>query len=223
MFAHAIQLILEKQFLSGADKERITRALLLPMYKPKQVDKAISQTVTKASEEVVELLSLIGGTEAFRKDVQALFGEAAKVWRDVQHGREAVEVSMTDDFNNGLNWGCLEEFDAVKMNGGPGVPKSEMINLFPCIFVPEGEHLVNSGCVLWLDQNTVVAAEQEFRQLMAEKRAKGGSFRRDRRPSNRSDGREGPAESSPTSLKSEDKVAFSRGPKQGQNGNRGDG
>jgi len=225
--ADATQLILAQQLLTGVDRERLTRALLLSMYKTEEVDEAINRTVTDSSKEVVELLSPIGGTEVFQKDVQVLFREAARVWRDVQHGKKAVEVSMKDDFGDNQDWSFLPDFNTVEIKEKPGAPKFGMINLFPRVFIHEGEHLINPGYVLWPEQSTVVAAEQELRECMAA-RFKSGSLRRDRRLSTRSDGREGPAGSSPTSLKSEDKVALSglqRGSKQGtqtQNGNRGD-
>ena len=65
--ADAAQLILAQQLLTSVDRERITRALLLSMYKTKEIDEAVNQTVIDSSEDVIELLSPIGGTEAFGK------------------------------------------------------------------------------------------------------------------------------------------------------------
>ena len=236
MFGDAIQEILARQLLTDVGKERITRALLLSTYRPEEVDAAIEQAVDATSKEVLELLSPIGGNEAFRKDVEALFREAAGVWKEVQHSRKAVEVSMMDDFKDDWQWSHLDDFTVAEIKGQPGLRKFDMLNLFPRMFVPEDQHIVNPGCVLWPHQNTVFAAEQELRECIAIRRSKGGlmgnvpggSMRRDRRLSTLSDGRHGAMGPSPTSLKTEDKAPFlgpQRGSKQGdqiQNGHRGD-
>ncbi|MCJ1377893.1 hypothetical protein MMC17_000989 [Xylographa soralifera] len=236
MFGEGIQEILNQQLLTDVGKERVTRALLLSTYGPEEVNAAIEQAVDATSREVLELLSPIGGNEAFRKDVEALFREAAGVWKEVQRSRKAVEVSMIDDFKNVWQWSHLDDFTVVEIKGQPGPPKFDMLNLFPRMFIPEDQHIVNSGYVLWPHQNTAFAAEQELRECMLMKRSRGGwmgnvpggSMRRERRLSTRSDGRNGAIGSSPVSPKTEDKGPFlgpQRGSKQGtpiQNGHRGE-
>ena len=236
-FGDAIQEILAQQLLTDVRKERITRALLLSTYRPEEVDATIEQAVDATSKEVLELLRPIGGTEDFRKDVVALFREAAGVWKEVQRSRKAVEVSMTDDITNSWKWSHLDELNVAEIKGQPGLPKFDMLNLFPRMFVPEDQHTVNPGCVLWSHQNIVFAAEQELRECIATRSSRGGwvgtapggSLRRERRPSTLPDGRYKIIGSSPTSLKTEDKAPFlvpQQGSKQGsqtQNGHRGDG
>ena len=223
-----IQEILAQQLLTDVKKERITRALLLSTYGPEEVDEAIEQAVYTTSKEVLERLHPIGGNEAFRKEVEALFRDAAVVWKEVQHSRKAVEVRMPDEFHNNGQWPHLDEFTVAGIKGQPGPPKFGMLNLFPRMFVHEDRHVVNPGCVLLPHQNTVFAAEQEFRETIATKRSRGGSMRQ-RRPSTLPDGRYGATGSSPTSQPTDDKaflVQAQRGAKQGnqiQNGPRGDG
>ena len=235
-FGDAVQEILAQQLLTDVGKERIIRALLLSMYRPKEVDEAIEQAVDAASKEVLELLSPLGGNEAFRKDVESLFREAAGVWKEVQHSNKAVQVSMMDDFNNDCRWSHLDDFNVGEIKGQPGSKRFDMLNIFPRMFVPEDQHIVNPGWVLWSSQNIVFAAEQEFRECIAMRRYRGGwmgtvpggSMRRNRRLSTLSDGRNGAIESSPTSPKIEYKAPFlgsQGGSKQGNqipNGHRGD-
>ena len=189
MFGDAIQGILAQQLSTDVGKERITRALLLSTYGPKEVDAAIEQTVDFTSKEVVKLLSPMGGNEHFRKDVEVLFREAAGVWKVAQHSRKAVEVSVMDDFKNSWQWSHLEDFTVAEIKGQEEPPKFDMLNLFPRMFVPEDKHIVNPGCVLWPHQNTVFAAERELREYIAMRKSRGGwtrnipdgSLRRDRR------------------------------------------
>ena len=235
-FGDAIQEILARHFSTDVGKERITRALLLSTYRPEEVNATIEQVVDGTSKKVLELLSPIGGNEDFRKDVKALFHEAAGLWKEAQHSRKAVDVSMMDDFTEGCQWSHLDEFTLAGIKGQPGLRKFDMLHLFPRMFVPEDQHIVNPGCVLWPDQNVVFTAEQEHRESKAIRRSKGelmgsilgGSMRQNRRLSTLSDGRNGAMGPSPTSLKTEDKAPFQglqRGSKQGdqiQNGHRRD-
>ena len=233
VLSHAIQLILAQQFMTEVGKESITRALLLSTYEPEEVDAAVQQIVDITSKDVFGLLSPLGGNEAFYKDVQVLFREAAAVWKEAQHSRKVVDARITDDFDD-WKWSHLEEFAVAEIKAQAVPQRFDMLNLFPRISVPEDNHVVNHGFVLWPDQNIVVAAEQELRECMAARRSKGGivsggSMRRERRPSARLDGRSGVMGSSPTSLKTEKKAAFSepqhehtpRG--QTHSGNRGEG
>ena len=145
-------------------KERIMRSLLLSTYSPKMVDEAIKQVVQETTEEICRLLSLIGGgEESFHKDVKSLINEEENVWKEAQYSQKMVEASTTEDYTD-WQWDKLETFtSAVGEIKQPSIfPRFEMLNLFPCIFVPEIEHTVDNGCALWPTQNTVIAAEQEF-------------------------------------------------------------
>lgn len=163
--------ILGKQCVASFQKERITRALLLSTYSPKEVDEAITKAVHKASDGVCELLSLIGGGEdSFRKEIKALFYEAANLWKEAQYSTKVVVASTTDYWED-WRWDDLEEFSsAVSETKPPSVlSKFESLNLFPCVIVPEIDHTVNNGCMLWADQNTVIAAEQEYAQCQVKR------------------------------------------------------
>lgn len=221
-----IKAVLAQQFTTDPQKERITRALLLSTYTPKEVNEAITQAVHETSREVLNLLSPIGGgDETFRRDVEALFYEAADVWKEAQYSKKMVEVSMTDDDFEDWPWAQLDEFTSAvnEINGPPALPKFHMLNLFPRIFVPEDNYIVNKGFVLWHDQNTVIAAEQELSQYLAAKRLKlgrnGKNLSGSRRLSGLNDGRIG--------VRSGDRAPFLEAQRvqtqgsQTQDGNRG--
>ncbi|MCJ1423319.1 hypothetical protein MMC29_001201 [Sticta canariensis] len=183
-------------------KERIMRSLLLSTYSPKMVDEAIKQAIQETTQEICQLLNLIGGgEESFRKEVKSLFHEAVNVWKEAQYSKKMVEASTTEDYTD-WQWDKLETFtsgvDEIKQQ--PPLPRFEMLNLFPCIFVPEIEHTVDNGCVLWPAQNTVIAAEQEFTKCLVRKpKPRKPSFV-GRRLSSQSDGTNG--------VKSDERHAF---------------
>jgi len=225
--SEAIKQILAQHFTADAGKERITRALFLSTYAPEEVDKAIKQAVDATSKDVFELLSPIGGNEAFRKDIEKLFYEAADVWREAQHSMKMVEASVTDEEFEDWPWAQLEEFtSAVAGTEAQHVfPKFRMVNLFPRIHVPEDDHIVNSGCILSPNQNTVFVAEQEFSRGIASKGFKGGRngslFSGSRRLSIRNKERNG-AEPVDGHSFLETRRPQTQG-NQNQNGNRGEG
>lgn len=179
-----IKEILIHQSLDNVRKERFTRALLLSTYEAEDVDATVAQAACIMSKVVLSLLSPMGGDEAFRKEVEALFRDAADVWKEAQQSKKMVLASMEDDFTE-WQWSHLEEFTVAEVKVQPSLPKFEMLNLFPRVWVPEDGHIVNHGYVLWPHQNTVFAAEQEFRERMAIRRPNGnvfsGSIRRERR------------------------------------------
>lgn len=177
--------ILGKQFETSERKERITRALLLSTYTPSDFDKAIKQVVQETADEVCKLLNLIGGGEdSFHKEIKALFYEAANVWKEAQFSTKMVEASTREDETD-WQWETLEDFTSpVGENQTQStVEKVDPLNLFPCVYVPETEHIVNSGCVLWTTQYTVIAAQQEVARCRATRPKRGG-----RRQSSHGDG-----------------------------------
>lgn len=234
-FGEAVKDILAQQFDADSRQESLTRALLLSMYNPEEVKSATKQTVHDTSNNILALLSLIGGNEAFRNEIEALFHDAAAVWKEAQHSSKMLEASVMDDFHD-WQWQLLEDFTVPGIDVQPELKSFERLPLFPRIWVPEEGHIVHHGFVLMPDQNTVVAAEQELRQSM--KKLKNGwnastptgLIRRERRPSMKLDGRSVVPLSSPTNPRAEGK-AFSffgaqriqpRG-NQTPNGNRGEG
>ena len=196
-----IKEILIQQSLDNIGRERLTRALLLSTYEPEDVDAIVTQTACIISKDVLTLLSPMGGDEAFRKEVEALFREAADVWKEAQQSKKMVLASITDEYND-WQWSHLEDFTVAEVKAQPSLPRFDMLNLFPRIWVPEDGHILNPGFVLWPHQNTVFAAEQELRERMAAKRpsgnAFGGAMRRERRLSTLQP---------PTSLGAGDKVS----------------
>ncbi|MCJ1247115.1 hypothetical protein MMC30_004326 [Trapelia coarctata] len=224
--SEAIKEILAQHYMIDARKERITRALFLSTYAPEEVDTAIKQAVDTASKDVLELLSPIGGNEPFRKDLEKLFNEAAGVWREAQQSTKMVQASVTDEFED-WSWAQLDEFTSAVTGteAQQGFPKFDMLHLFPRICVPEDNHIVSSGYVLWPSQNVVFVAEQEFSQWIASKRFKGGRngslLGRPRRLSMRNNERNG-AEPVEKHSFLETRRPQTQG-NQAQNGNRGEG
>jgi len=199
--SEAIREIFKQQYMNNPKKERLTRALLISTFEPQKIDGAIKRAATSASENVLKLLSSIGGNEDFRKDIERFFFDAANVWKEAQYSTKMVEASMEDD--DEWIWGELEEFTAAAAGTDPN-----MLTLFPRVYVTEDEHIVSSGFVLWGDQPIVLAAEQEYRDSIAARRPIGGSVRRERRSSTVPDRRNGVTPSSPTSLKNENRAPF---------------
>ncbi|MCJ1268927.1 hypothetical protein MMC22_008815 [Lobaria immixta] len=159
--------VLDQQYVSDPQKERTTRALLLSTYSLKEVDEAIKEAVQETTDRVHKLLNLIGGGEdSFRKEIKALFHEAANLWKEAQYSTKMVEASTTEDYDH-WPWDKFDDFTSAvsETKSQPMLPKFEAINLFPCVYVPEIDHTVDNGCMLWPSQNTVIAAEQELAGL----------------------------------------------------------
>lgn len=189
-----IKEILSHLCATDPQRERIMRSLLLSAYPPRIFEDVIKQAVQKTTDEVCQLLSLIGGgEEAFRKDIKSLFYEAANVWKEAQFSNKLVEASTTEDYEH-WQWDKLDDFSSAVGDIKPQsiLPRFETLNLFPCIHIPEIEHIVDNGCVLWPAQNTVIAAEQEFSKCLVRKsKTRKPSFAGGRRLSSQSDGLNG--------------------------------
>ena len=228
----AIETILIKQSETNVKTEVITRALLLSTYEQAEVDAAVKSVAANASHDLQKLLSPFGGNDAFRKEIEKLFCEAAAVWKEVRHSKTVFEASMDDELH--WRWLHLEEFTIPDIKAQPGPRQFEKLTLFPRVFVPETNEIVYPGYVLLANQNTVFAAEEELTAWKARKASecarngsvRGGILRRPRRPSAPYDGRNG-ALTSPTISKSEGNAAsgeYQRGPtqvSQGPNGYHG--
>lgn len=231
----AVKDILIQQFDVNSRQESLTRALLLSMYNPEEVKSTMKQIIHDTSNNILDLLSLIGGNEDFRNEIEALFQEAAAVWKEAQHSSKMLEASITDEYGD-WQWQLLEDFTLPEINVQPELKIFEKLPLFPRIWVPDEEHVVHRGCVLLPDQNTVVAAEQELRQSMKKLKngwngsAPAGSIRRERRLSTKLIGRPGVPLSSPNNPRAEGKAPSFFGTQwiqprgsQAPNGNRGEG
>jgi hypothetical protein len=65
--------ILTQQFDVDSKQKSLTRALLLFMYNPEKMKSTIKQIVHDTFNNILALLSLIDGNEAFRNEIEALF------------------------------------------------------------------------------------------------------------------------------------------------------
>ena len=163
--------------MASAERENITRAMFLSAYSPSNVEEWISRIIQTTSEEVLSLLSPISrGKESLHTEVMTLFCEAVDVWKVAQHSKKLVEASMTDEDFDDWPWSYLEEFtSAVVQTKEQPVPQHvDMLSLFPRIFIPEDDCIVHSGVILWPNQNTLIAAEQEVREKSAIRRLRSG-------------------------------------------------
>ena len=230
-----IHQILARQLEDDPVQESLTRALILSTYKRVEVDFAIEEAVSTASNEVFKLLGPIGGDEAFLKAVRGLFCEAAAVWREAQHSKKKIVVSMAEDEK--WMWSSLDDFTVPGIDVKPGATRFEMLHLFPCIQVPVDNYIVNNGYILRPDQNTVLAADQEAKDCKTVRRYNSGRngtapselIHREVRPTNVLDGKNRILASSSAGARVDDKayVLEPQGARayasQTQNGNRGGG
>lgn len=166
--------VLGQQYSSDPQKERTTRALILSTYSSQEVDEAIKEAVQETTDQVCKLLNLIvGGEDSFRRDIKVLFFEAARLWKEAQYSSKMVEASTTEDYED-WPWDKFDDFTSAvsETKSQPVLPKFEAINLFPCVYVPEINHTVDNGCMLWPSQNTVIAAELELAQSLMKRPTK---------------------------------------------------
>lgn len=81
------------------------RALVLDTYSDseKKIDAAIKDTVWEAATAIRKLLTPIGAGEGVARDLEALFEDAADVWRNMaQYSFKLVEALPLDDLANHL-------------------------------------------------------------------------------------------------------------------------
>jgi hypothetical protein len=203
-----IKEILDYQFRVDMRQEKLMRALLLSIRTEEQVKEAINRAVRTTLEDIVKHLGyfLNGDDHAFSTALEALLRRAADMWTEIQHSKKAVEANVDDGDFPEWQWDSLAEF------GKPiGPEKLDMLklNLFPRIYVPDDNIVVNPGCVLWADQEIVLTANQELKESTPRRRARGGNAadgsgsHRARRQSTVLDGRGGNSQSSPTSPRTE--------------------
>ena len=146
------------------------------------------------------------------------------MWKEAQYSQKMVEASTTEDYAD-WQWDKIETFTSAvgEIQQQSDLARFEFLNLFPCISVPEIEHTVDSGCVLWPTQNTVIAAEQEFIKCLVRKpKPRKPSFVGVRRLSSQSDGANGvKSDERPTFLDTKQRAAQTEGG-QAPNGKSGD-
>lgn len=168
-------------------KEAIFRLQLLAAYESDEQDYIVS-LVESTTKEIVKLLNPLLFTSAAREGFQSalreLLKEAVQLWSSAQRSASKWRV-LNDPELRGFNgiqeqdWGLNEEYDqAVELTGDQIMHRDErdpVISLFPQLSVSGS--VVYKGCVLWSDQNTVVAANIEFGQLNSRHSAPGRGVR----------------------------------------------
>lgn len=128
-----------------------------------------------SSAQVQNLLSPLGANEKFGKELDKIFLDAGEVWKDTaQHSKKMIEAFPEDDFLD-HPWAIMDEFTIPTTNTttattttttatepNQDIPDgSEMLNLFPCIYVPEDDKIVFPGIALLYSQGIVSAAKKE--------------------------------------------------------------
>lgn len=211
-FSIGIKEILATQFLDEVAKERITRALILSTYPTDDTIMAMTETAGTSSSQIETLLKPLGANEEFANELKEIFLDAGEIWKDsAQHSDKMIEALIEDDIP-GNPWAIMDEFTIPTNNTTPTTTtnyanddplRSSMLNLFPCIYVPEDERTVFPGVMLLYGQGIVSAAEQEFNECLVARRPRivwsntnafpGGptTTRRERRMSSVTDGKGG--------------------------------
>lgn len=247
-FSNGVKDVLATQFGAEVGKERITRALILSTYPPDANTTAMTITAHASSTQIKHLLTPLGASDKFAKELEKIFLDAGEIWQNnAQHSQKMIEA-LTEDDIPGNPWATIKEFtiptnnatttntatittttptttttDAASNNNPP---HSSMLNLFPCIYVPEDERIVFSGVALLYSQGIVSAAEQEFNELLIARRPRiswntansfsGGptTTRRERRMSSLPDGKGGVlTTSSSAAAAAGDETTQQRGPR----------
>ena len=248
-FSNGVKEILATQFLADLGKERITRALILSTYPPDANTTAMTITAHGSSTQIKHLLTPLGASDKFAKELEKIFLDAGEIWQNnAQHSQKMIEA-LTEDDIPGHPWATIKEFtiptndpttttttstttttttttptttttDAANNNN---LPHSSMLNLFPCIYVPEDERIVFSGVTLLYSQGIVSAAEQESNELLVARRPwsswnnantfSGGptTTRRERRMSSLPDGKGGVLTTSSAAAAAGDEAIQQRG------------
>lgn len=216
-FSNSFKELLAIQLLTDESKERITRALVLSTYPAEASTDAMTKTARLSSIQVHRLLTPLGANEKFETELDKIFLEAGEIWKDTaQHSTKMIEALAEDDYPD-HPWATMDEFTIPTANTTTTTTTatatdanqdlthdSDMLNLFPCIYVPEDEKIVFSGIMLFYSQGIVSAAEQESNELLVARRPRsarnisnvlssGGSptTRRERRMSSLPDGKGG--------------------------------
>lgn len=173
-FSNSFKEILAVQFGADEAKERITRALILSTFPAEASTTAMMNTARISSTQVQNLLSPLGANEKFGKELDKIFLDAGEVWKDTaQHSKKMIEAFTEDDFPD-HPWATMDEFTIPTTNTTTATTPttatetnqdiadgSKMLNLFPCIYVPEDEQIVFPGIALLYSQGIVSAAKQE--------------------------------------------------------------
>ena len=171
-FSDGLKAILAAQFRTDPEKERITRALILSTSLAEEITTAMTETARDSSTQIRTLLDPLGATDKFAKELQKIFLDAGELWKDfAQHSDKMIEAITEDDDIPDISWAIMDEFTipttntttnttAADMNKDPS--QSNMLNLFPCIYVPEDGSVLFSGLRLLYSQGIMSAADQEY-------------------------------------------------------------
>lgn len=170
-FSDGLKDILATQFRTDPEKERITRALILSTYLEEEVTTAISLTARASANEIRILLNPLGATDKFAKELEKIFFDAGELWKNfAQHSDKMVEALTEDDVSD-VSWEIMNEFTMQNTNTTTTTTaadtdkdpsQSNVLNLFPCIFVPEDDNVLFSGVRLIDSQGIMSAADEEF-------------------------------------------------------------
>lgn len=171
-FSDGVKEILATQFRTDPEKERITRALILSTYPADEITTAMTRTARDSSTQIRILLSPLGANEKFAKELEKIFLDAGELWKDyAQHSDKMVEALIDDDIPD-ISWAIMDEFTIPATNTTTTITtaadadkdpsQSNMLNLFPCIYVPEDESVLFPGVRLLYSQGLMSAADQEF-------------------------------------------------------------
>ncbi len=159
---------------------------------------AMNETARVSASQIRLLLHPLGATDKFANELQKIFLDAGELWKEMaQYSDKMIEAVTADDGVSEISWETMNEFTIPNTTSTttttPGTTttkaaadtnnnnnnnnnnnkdplESSMLNLFPCIFVPEDDIVLFPGVMLLNTQGLTSAADQESSDCMIAKR-----------------------------------------------------
>lgn len=154
---------------------------------------AMNETARVSASQIRLFLNPLGATDKFANELQKIFLDAGELWKEMaQYSDKMIEAVTADDGVSEISWETMNEFtipntnstttttpgttttkaaaDTNNNNNNKDPSESSMLNLFPCIFVPEDGIVLFPGVMLLNTQGLTSAADQESFDCMIAKR-----------------------------------------------------
>lgn len=175
-FSDGLKDVLATQQRADPEKERITRALILSTYPEDQTIAAMNLTARVSANEIRRLLDLLGATDKFAKELEKIFLDAGELWKKfAQYSDKMIEALADEADVPDVLWEIMDEFTITNSNttaadADEDPSQSNVLYLFPCIFVPEDDNVLFSGVRVLRSQGIMSAAYKETLACSAARR-----------------------------------------------------
>ncbi|KAI9768391.1 MAG: hypothetical protein M1839_004128 [Geoglossum umbratile] len=169
-----IKMLLRRQLCVDNQRENMVRSLILTSSPREEIARAGRRAADFTGKEGQRLLGhMLEDPEKFRNDLQPVLQDLANLWDEAIWSRKFILASIEGD--SVWEWGDMPEFDdeypvADMLFPTAELPKFNTLNLFPRVFVPETEEVIDSGILVWAEQNSVRASEAEYRKELHDRR-----------------------------------------------------